>query len=212
MASNGGGPWGNGSGNNDNPRGSGSGGGPEIPDFEEWLKKSQKNFKKAFPGGGKGTLGVKSLLGILVVALLFWGSTGFYRISEKEQAVILRFGAVLKTTKESGLHYHLPAPIEEHLIQEVSTKRSFSVGMASSTSSRPREEQVFMLTADENILDVNVTVHWFIKDLGQFLFRVLAPEMTVRIAAESAVREVIAQTPMEAALTKGKTRNYSPYS
>ncbi|MCP4923942.1 MAG: FtsH protease activity modulator HflK [bacterium] len=202
MSSNGGGPWGGGSGNNNTPRGSGSGGGPEIPDFEEWLKRSQKNFKKAFPGGGKGTGGVK---GLLVVALLFWGSTGFYRVSEKEQAVILRFGAVLKTVKESGLHYHLPSPIEEHLIQAVSTKRSFSVGIQSSpTSSRSREEQVFMLTGDENILDVNVTVHWYIKDLGQFLFQVLAPEMTVRVAAESAVREVIAQTPMEAALTKGK--------
>jgi len=123
-----------------------------------------------------------------------------------EQAVILRFGAVVDTVKESGLHYHLPSPIEEHLIQEVSKKRSFSVGINAISSRRSRDEQVFMLTGDENILDVNVTVHWFIKDLGQFLFRVLSPELTVRVAAESAVREVIAQTPMEAALTKGKQR------
>ncbi|XP_022778695.1 uncharacterized protein LOC111320277 [Stylophora pistillata] len=202
MASNGGGPWG--PGNNNSPRGSGSGGRPEIPDFEEWLKRSQKSFKKAFPGGGKGAGGIKGLLGILIVALLFWASTGFYRVSEKEQAIILRFGAVVKTVKESGLHYHLPSPIEEHLIQAVSEKRSFQVGMQTSPFTRTREEQVFMLTGDENILDVNVTVHWFIKDLGQYLFRVLAPEMTVRVAAESAVREVIAQTLMESALTKGK--------
>ena len=206
MTSNGQGPWDNLSGKN-NSRNSNSKSGPDINDLKNLFKKSQQNFQKAFPGGGNKKFGVKGLIGILIISLIFWSSTGFYRISEKEQAVILRFGAVVKAVKEPGLHYHLPSPIEEHLIQEVSTKRSFSVGMQSTKKySSLREEQVFMLTGDENILDVNVTVHWFIKDLGQFLFRVLAPEMTIRVAAESAVREVIAQTPMEAALTKGKQK------
>jgi membrane protease subunit HflK len=62
-----------------------------------------------------------------------------------------------------------------------------------------------MLTGDENILDVNMTIFWYITDLKKFLFRAADPEFTVRIAAESAVREVIAQTSMELALTKGKS-------
>lgn len=161
------------------------------------------NLQPGMNGGGTGLISI-----ILVLLFLIWLSSGLYRVSEKEQAVILRFGAVTKTIKDSGLNYHLPTPIEEHLTQSVSEKRSFNVGTQQKSiinfSNNRREEQVFMLTSDENIVDVNVTVHWFIKDLGQYLFSVLAPEMTVRVAAESAVREVIAQTPMEAALTKGK--------
>jgi len=203
MASSNGGPWGS---DGDHNVSGNSKKSPGISDFQEWFKERQDTFKENFPNGEKGSMGLKGLLLVLILVVLFWTSTGLYRVSEKEQAVILRFGAVTKTVKASGLHYHLPSPIEEHIKKSVSEKRSFNVGIQNSAPfSRSREQQqVFMLTRDENILDVNVTIHWFIKDLGQYLFRVLSPETTVRVAAESAVREVIAQTPMEAALTKGK--------
>jgi len=176
-----------------------------FSNFESLFNKLNNRYK-IFPDGGSNFISSKVVFFLLFILILLWLSTGLYRVNEKEQAVILRFGAVTETVKDSGLNCHLPYPIEEHLIQEVSKKRSFSVGINTISSRRPRDEQVFMLTGDENILDVNVTVHWFIKDLGQFLFRVLSPETTIRVAAESAVREVIAQTPMEDAFTKGKQR------
>lgn len=61
-----------------------------------------------------------------------------------------------------------------------------------------------MLTGDENIVDINFTVFWVIKDAQQYLFNIRAPEATVKAAAESAMREVIGRTPIALALAEGK--------
>ena len=61
-----------------------------------------------------------------------------------------------------------------------------------------------MLTGDENIVDIDFTVFWVIKDAGQYLFNIRDPEATVKLTAESAMREVIGQTPIQSALTEGR--------
>ena len=58
-----------------------------------------------------------------------------------------------------------------------------------------------MLTGDQNIIDVDFVVQWRIKDVAAYRFNIRDPEATVQVAAESAIREVIGQTPLEEALT-----------
>lgn len=58
-----------------------------------------------------------------------------------------------------------------------------------------------MLTADQNIIDVDFIVQWRIKNAADYLFNIRDPEGTVKIAAESAIREVMGQTQLEDALT-----------
>ena len=58
-----------------------------------------------------------------------------------------------------------------------------------------------MLTKDQNIIDVQFTVQWKVKDAGNYLFNIREPEVTVKVAAESAMREVIGQTNLENAMT-----------
>ena len=96
----GGGPWGSGP----------QQGGPNPPDLEDILKKSQDRLKTVIPGGG-GSLGLKGLLVLIAVLLVIWGATGIYRVQPDEQGIVLRFGKFVNKTSP-GLHFHLPYPIE----------------------------------------------------------------------------------------------------
>lgn len=139
-----------------------------------------------------------------VLLLLLWVGSGLYRIAEGEQGAVLRFGRWHRTVVDTGLGWHIPAPFEKIMIKKITEVNRINIGFTSFIQS-DAGGQAFMLTGDENILDVNMTIFWFINDLKKYLFRAADPELTVQIAAESAVREVIAQTPMELALTKGKS-------
>ena len=61
-----------------------------------------------------------------------------------------------------------------------------------------------MLTGDENIIDIDFAVFWRIRDAGEFLFNTRNPEVTVKSAAESMMREVIGRTPIQPALTEAR--------
>lgn len=187
-------------------------GGPSDTDTGESSRsKIQKMPKRRKSSGGGGGSGIPDInfnpqhFGFVALALvLFWLFSGVYRIQEGEQGVILRFGRWKETVSQTGLGWHIPSPVETITIKKITEINRINIGMSNIFGST-QGSHVFMLTGDENILDVNMTIFWYITDLKKFLFRAADPELTVRIAAESAVREVIAQTPMELALTKGKS-------
>jgi len=201
--SGGGGPWGGGG-----SRGPGGQGpwsrGPQPPDLEELLRRSQDRFRKIFPGGAGGSRGV---ILIVIIAILVWLGSGFYRVQPDEQGVVLRFGKWVRTT-QPGLNYRLPYPIESALTPKVTTVNRVDVGFRTTTAagggSRTVAEEALMLTGDENIVDVNFTVFWVIKDAGKFLFNIRDPEDTVKALSESAMREVIGQTKIQAALAEAR--------
>jgi len=211
--SQGGGPWGNG------PRGGGPWGGnrggggpgprgrgPQPPDFEELLRRSQDRFRRVLPGGfGTGTGIAVVLIGILVI----WLASGFYRVLPDEVGVVLRFGAYNRTT-QPGLNYHLPNPIETVLTPSVTRVNRTEIGYRNAEGpgrgqvSRQVPEEALMLTGDENIVDINFAVFWVIKDAQSYLFNIRGPEATVKSAAESAMREVVGETPIAQALSEGR--------
>lgn len=148
----------------------------------------------------------KGLYLILTLMAFVWVVGGIYKVQPDEQGVVLRFGKRIDTT-EAGLHYHLPYPIETVLLPKVTKINQLQLGHASpvgtgdaaanSTASRDKQ----MLTGDENIVEADCAVFWRIKDASQFLFNVDNPELAIKIAAESALREVIGRTPIQAALS-----------
>jgi membrane protease subunit HflK len=143
------------------------------------------------------SFGWRSAVLAATLALLSWASTGVYKVQTNEQGVIQRFGKWVDTT-QPGLHFHLPWPIETALLPRVTQVNQLRLGDPSATN-LSREKQ--MLTGDENIVEADCTIVWQIKDAGQFLFKVAEPETALRIEAESALREVIARTPIQAALS-----------
>ena len=205
--SGGGGPWGGGGGGNRGPGGQGpwNRGGAQGPDLEELLRRSQDRFRKVFSGGSGGNRSL-ALIAIAIAAVVYLGS-GFYRVQPDEQGVVLRFGEWVRTTPTgSGLNYHLPYPIETVLTPKVTTVNRVDVGFRSGSAGANRTvpEEALMLTGDENIVDINFTVFWTIKDAGKFLFNIRDPEDTVKALAESAMREVIGRTKIQAALAEAR--------
>jgi len=200
----GGGPWGGGG------RGNGPSGprGPQPPNFEEILRRGQDSFRRLLPGGfGFGTGAGVAFIVLAIIVL--WLASGFYRILPDEVGVVLRFGAYNRTT-QPGLNYHLPAPIETVLKPSVTRINRTEIGFRSAGeevragTSRDLPQEALMLTGDENIVDINFTVFWLIKDAQAYLFDIRNPEGTVKSAAESAMREIVGETPIAQALAEGR--------
>jgi membrane protease subunit HflK len=144
----------------------------------------------------------RSLGLIASLAAIAWLSTMIYRVQPDEQGIVLRFGKWVDT-KEAGLHFHLPYPIETVLLPKVTQINQMQLGNQSANApgdnNAGRDRQ--MLTGDENIVEADCAVFWKIKDAGQYLFRVDDPEAALKIAAEGALREVIGRTPIQAAMS-----------
>ncbi|HXS41430.1 MAG TPA: FtsH protease activity modulator HflK [Stellaceae bacterium] len=203
----GGGPWGGGG---PGPWGSGGGGrGFQPPNFEDTLRRLQNFLRRILPGGtGPGGPGIW-VVGFAIVVLL-WLASGIYRVEPDEEGIVLLFGAYAGKTAP-GLNYHWPWPIEEAMTPTVTRVNRIEIGFRAGAPGRGGSvtdvpEESLMLTGDENIVDVNFTVFWLVKDAPYYLFNIRDPEMTVKAAAESSMREVIGHTEIASALAEGRAK------
>ncbi len=208
----GGGPWGGGGGGKDPWGGGGNAGGPGQPDIEEMLRRSQEKFKTMMPGGiGSG----RGIMLAILAAVTLWLGSGIYRVDSGRQGVVMLFGEFVQTTMP-GLHWYFPAPIGKVYTPDVEQVRRVDIGFRSAgdtnsmfgsrapSTERDVLEESMMLTGDQNIADVDFSVQWKVKDASQFLFNIRDQENTVKLASESAMREVIGQTTLQEAMTSGR--------
>ena len=201
----GGSPWGSPPGG-----GNGSGRGPTPPDIDEIIKNIQKTINRFIPGRGAG--GNKPIFLGLIILVIIWIASGLYRVLPDEQGVVLRFGKFVNTT-QPGLNYHIPYPVETALTPKVTKVNRMDVGFRAGSDSgfssagiADVPEESLMLTGDENIVNIDFSVFWVIKDAGNFLFKIQDPQGTVKAAAETAMREVIARSDIQSILTEGRSR------
>ncbi len=211
------GPWGGGGGNNggnQNPwqrpkGGGGGGGGGQPPDLEELLRQLQDKLRQMFKGGGYGNVpphgGSASALRAFILGAItllgLWLASGIYTVQVGQQGVVLRFGEYNRT-EQSGLRFHLPWPFEMVLLPEVTSVNRIEIG-AEGTNGL---SEGLIMTADENVIDMDFTVFWQIKDAREFLFNIRDPESTILLTAESAMREVVSRSNVQDALTIGRER------
>jgi len=165
------------------------------PDLDEIFQNLSRKFGGVFGGKGGGTgsgaSGSTGGLGIfaLIIAALIWAGTGIYTITDGEAGVILQFGKYKETTG-AGLHWHMPYPIEE-------LRR---VDMQQVRSSR---HQTTMLTKDENIVEIILAAQFRVKSAPDYLFNLRFPEVTIKQAMESAIREVVGKSLVDFVLYEG---------
>jgi membrane protease subunit HflK len=192
----GGGPWGGGGGGG-GPFGGGGGRGPTPPDLEEMLRRSQDKVKRFLPGGG----GVKGLVLLFIAIVGFWSLSGIYRVEPGQQGVELLFGEYVKRTAP-GLHIWFGEVITPNVERTNTTNIGFrGAGDVGRGSGRDVPLESLMLTSDQNIIDIDFVIQWRVKNAAEYLFNIRDPETTIKVAAESSMREVIGRTPLEEALT-----------
>ncbi len=163
----------------------------QVPDIEELLNSLQKKISSIFGGGSGKSSGDGAAFGmILVVIAGLWAASGFYTVDDAERGVVLRLGAYTETTMP-GLHWHLPWPIESVEKVNVSEIAKFSY-------------QTLMLTRDENIVTIDLTVQYRRTEPTEFLFEVRQPEVTLEDVTESAIREVVGTNTMDFVLGEGR--------
>jgi membrane protease subunit HflK len=189
--------WNEPGGGNNNPKDPWGGGNQGPPDLDEALKKFQDKLRGLFGGGstssGGGSPGLSgmSVVILVLVALAVWALLGFYQLDQQERGVVLRFGKYLDTV-QPGLQWNPP------IIDDVTRVNTTKVRAASF-----RE---IMLTQDENIVEVKLSVQYVINDPAKFVLQVRAPERSLQHAAQSALRHVVGGTTMDLVLTEGRAR------
>ncbi len=191
--------------NNQDPwggrRGGGGGGGDKKgpPDLDEAFRKLQDSLNGMFGSGKKrggnsdrniGKGGGLGLLGVgLAVLAAIWLYSAVYVVDEQEQAVVLRFGKYYETVGP-GLNIYFP-PIDRKYMENVTRERAYT-------------KQGQMLTEDENIVEVPLTVQYRISNLQDFVLNVDQPEVSLQHATDSALRHVVGSTAMDQVLTEGR--------
>jgi membrane protease subunit HflK len=168
--------------------------GQAPPDLDDIVRNWQRRLGSIF-GGGPGTRAPGGrprlnwgAIGLLLLAV--WGATGFYQVDAAERGIVTRFGRYVQTTNE-GLRWHWPWPVEG--VQIVNVAKNDSV-----------DDKTRMLTADENLVDINMAVQFVRSDPLKFVFRVRDPEETLTDVSESAIREIIGQSKLDFVLGAGR--------
>ncbi|MBL4572024.1 MAG: FtsH protease activity modulator HflK [Gammaproteobacteria bacterium] len=199
-------PGNNGSGNDKDPWGGGRKGGDQgPPDIDEVVRNLTKKFNSLFGGGSGGSSSTGSssgggkglsaglIAGLVTVVAVIWAFMGFYIVDEAERGVVLRFGKVQDLTVQPGLHWNPP------LVDEVTLVN------VSELNAKTYENRA-MLTTDENIIDIAVTVQYLIQDPVKYVIAVQDPELSLDNASESAIRHVVGGNFMDQILTTGRDR------
>ena len=179
-------PWGTRGNKNDGP-----------PDLDEAIRKLQGQLSGMFGGGGGGDKGGSggrlsgsSISLFLVLALGLYAAAGVYQVDEQERGVIFRFGKVLPEEVGPGLHWNPPIIDEKNLVNV--------------TQVQSHSHQALMLTEDENIVDVSLTVQWVIDSASNFVINVREPRDSLAQATESALRHVVGSASMDEVITDGR--------
>ena len=183
----GGGPWGSG------PQQRG----PQPPDLEELLRRSQDRLRSALPSGGRGNASIALLVGAALVIL--WLVNSIYTVQPDELGQELVFGDPKEEVATQGLHFHW-WPVET--VEKVPTRVQREFIGADDSVRRTGNETNLMLSADQNIVEINFSVLWRVSDPKKFLFNVGDPEVFLRRVAESAMRELVGRSSAEEVRTE----------
>ncbi|MCY4642049.1 MAG: FtsH protease activity modulator HflK [Gammaproteobacteria bacterium] len=169
------------------------------PDLDEVFRNLGKKFGGIFGSrgsrGSRGSGGSKRPYGwfVLIAAIALWGiydKFGIYTVQQAERGVELRFGQYVRTTT-AGLNWHIPFPIETVEIVNIDEVREVN-------------NKTSMLTQDENIVEVSLEAQYKIKSAEDYLFNLRDPDLTVKDAMESAVREVVGKSTIDFVLFEGR--------
>ena len=198
--------WGRGS------RGPQGGGNQGPPDLDELWRNFNRKLNELLgrrsrrgggadepPGGGPSAKAYGGGAGVLIALIVaVWLASGFYIVVEGQRGVVLTFGRFSQET-QSGLRWRMPWPVQSHEIVNLQQVRTVEVGYRNNVRTKVLKESL-MLTDDENIVDLQFAVQFTVGDARDYVFNVRRPDETAMQIAETAMREVIGKSRMDAIL------------
>ena len=173
-----GGPWGEAP----KRRRSGPSGTRQVTSLDDLLRRSRERFGGGggLPGRPSGSIVLWAVLGVLVLWIVL---TSFHLIAPGERGVVTRFGRYSHTLVP-GVGMTFPSPIDRVRKIDVENIR---------TENLPSQPDAMMLTGDQNIIDIDYSVRWNIRDPELYQYQLTDPDETIRQVSESAMRAVIAR-------------------
>jgi len=163
------------------------------PDIDEAIKQFKAKINSLLGGGsgkkGGGGFSKKSIFSFVGVLLLLWSGLGIYQVEQAERSVVLRLG-VFNEIKGPGLHWNPPIIDKWQVVDVVRVKQHGHTAL--------------MLTKDENIVDVTVSVQYQIEDPKKYVLDIRDADSSLAQATESALRHVVGSAIMDDALTTGR--------
>ena len=174
------------------------------PDIDEVINSLLKKFSDMLGGSGKGKGsngggndtssggGLPSGLFaiIVVIVAIFWAISGIYTVDEQERGVVLRFGKAQEAVIMPGLHWYPPL-IDE--VTKINVTRVYDESFSNT-----------MLTEDDNIVDITMSVQYTITDARKYYLEVKEPVVSLQHASESAIRHVVGGSIMNDVITTGR--------
>jgi membrane protease subunit HflK len=160
-----------------------------------------------------------AVVGLSIAVLAAWSYFGWYTLDPGQAAVILQFGRYQRTEMEPGLRWHLPPPVQSHVVVNVASisKEEFGVlvdadpagaagaaDAAEAAGRSPSRSGASMQTSDANIVQVGFVVQYRIKDAFQARFRIASPREVLRDTAEASVRSAVGRNTIDAVLREKK--------
>ena len=166
------------------------------PDLDEAFKKLQQQLAGIFGGGGGGGSSSgggfnMNMAGVAAAVLaIAYIAFGVYQVDQQERGVVFRFGKVQDDVVMPGLHWNPP------IIDRVE--------LVNVTRLNSKSHKALMLTEDENIVDVSLTVQWLVNNPVEYLVKVRDPQISLDHATESALRHVVGSSAMDQVITDGR--------
>lgn len=164
------------------------------PEIDDVIKKAKETINSIFGGGGSsedgsGGFSKKNFTTALVILVLGYVTFGIYQVEEAERSVVLRLGK-FQEIKGPGLRWNPPIIDSWEIVDVVRV--------------RPHRHDALMLTKDENIVDVTVSVQYQIADPMKYVLDIRDADGSLAQATESALRHVVGGSIMDDALTTGR--------
>ncbi len=185
--------------------------GPQNP-FEDLLEKIKKRQARKAQSGGpekfdsngrpvrrkRSFKGVGVMLAVLI--LVFGGMNCYYVLDEENYAVVTTLGSA-RAESQAGLHFKIP--FVQRVIKVSKGIKGMSIGYIQDTGASVDEESI-MITKDFNFVNTDFYLEYMVNDPVKYLFASSEPEATLKMLAQSYIRDTVGIYNVDDVITTGK--------
>ena len=140
----------------------------------------------------------KKTAAMLLIVVCLYMLTGLYTLQSGQSAVVLRFGKAVEVTTKSGIHYHLPYPVDRHMKVNISTVQTVHV-------QDKKGNGVEVITGDENIIQIRMLINYDVKDITGYIYSAADIERIIKSTGETILSRELAAMEVDDVMAKGKS-------